>query len=99
MGPYADEGTFSAFLHVPVLVGFNVDRLTFVLSPGGATLVNARGQLTQGVRCGAAIQLRLASWFAVHPEASWMREVAGPTDMGFATAGLGLIFFKLPKYQ
>jgi hypothetical protein len=40
--------------------------------------------------------VRITSGFAVHPEASWMREVAGPTDMGFATFGLGFVFPKLP---
>lgn len=98
-GPYHDEGYVGAFLHLPVLLGFNVDRLTFVLSPGGVTLMNPQGRLTQGVRAGAAVQLRITSRFALHPEASWMHEVAGPTDMGYAALGLGFIFRALPSYE
>jgi len=97
-GPYHDKGSVGAFLHLPVLLGFNVDRLTFVLSPGSVTLVNSTGHLTEGVRAGAAVQVRIASRFALQPEASWMHEVAGPTDMGYAAFGLGFIFRALPSY-
>ncbi len=95
-GHYADEAGLSTFLHLPVLLGFNVDRVTIVLSPGATTLLNGQGRVTQGVRLGAGVQVRIATGFAVHPEASWMREVAGPTDLGIATVGLGFLFPKLP---
>jgi hypothetical protein len=98
-GPYRDQPGAGGFLHLPILLGFNVDRLTFVLSPGSATLMNAQGRLTQGVRTGAAVQLRITSRFALQPEASWMHEVAGPTDMAYAAVGLGIIFVKLPSYE
>ena len=95
-GPYRDDRGLSTFLHLPVLLGLNVDRLTFVLSPGVVTLLNGQGRVTQGVRLGGGIRVRITSGFAIHPEASWMREVAGPTDMGYATVGLGFVFPKLP---
>jgi len=98
-GPYRDERGAGGFLHLPILLGFNVDQLTFVLSPGSVTLLNAQGRLTQGVRGGAAVQLRITSRFALQPEVSWMREVAGPTDMGYVALGLGIIVVNLPSYE
>jgi hypothetical protein len=98
-GPYRDDASLHTFLHLPVLVGFNVNPFTFVLSPGTVTLLDGHGRLTQGLRLGAGVQLRLAPWFAVHPEVSWMREVVGPTDMGFATVGLGFLFANLPAHE
>jgi hypothetical protein len=98
-GPYRDERQGGAFLHLPILLGFNVDRLTFVLSPGSVTLVNPQGRLTEGVRAGAGVQLRITPRLALHPEVSWMHEVAGPTDMAYAAVGLGIIFVKLPTYE
>ena len=98
-GLYRNEAGVSTFLQLPVLLGFNIDPLTFVLSPGGATLLDAQGRITQGVRMGAAIQLRITSRFALQPETSWMREVAGPTDMGLATVGLGILFLHQAKYD
>ena len=102
-GPYGNAtgflGGLGTLLHLPVLMGFNVGRLTFVLSPGGATLLDFHGHITQAVRLGGAVQLRIASWFAIQPEGSWMHEVVGPTDMGYATVGLGLLFLHVPKYE
>jgi hypothetical protein len=60
-GPYRNEGGVGAFVHVPILLGFNVDRLTFVLSPGAVTLVDRQGRFSQGVRAGAAVQVRITS--------------------------------------
>lgn len=98
-GPYRDKPGAGGFFHLPILLGFNVDRVTFVLSPGVVTLVNAQGHLTQGVRAGAGVQLRFTSRVALQPEVSWMHEVAGPTDMAYAAVGLGIIFLKLPSYE
>lgn len=97
-GPYHDKGSVGAFLHLPVLLGFNVDRLTFVLSPGSVTVASSTGRFTEGVRTGAAVQVRITSRFAIQPEASWMHEIAGPTDMGYAAVGLGFILRALPAY-
>jgi hypothetical protein len=97
-GETRDDGAGGRVLvHLPLLLGFNAGPVTFVASPGGAVAVDAHGA-TLAARIGLGIQFRLAPWFALQPEATWMTDVAGPSDLGVATAGLGILFAHLPRY-
>jgi hypothetical protein len=79
-------------LHIPILLGINVDRFTLVVSPGYTVVGDAAGRLTHALRAGAGVQVRVTSGVALMPEASILHDVYGPVWLDTFTVGLGLIF-------
>ena len=79
-------------LHVPVLLGVNIGRFTFVASPGYTVVGDAAGRLTHALRVGAGVHIRVTSGFALMPEASILHDVYGPVWLDTVTVGLGFIF-------
>jgi hypothetical protein len=90
--PGTPEARTGLLLHVPVLLGINLGRFTFVASPGYVVAGDAAGRLTHALRAGAGVQVRVASGFALMPEASILHDVYGPAWLDSLTVGLGFIF-------
>ena len=90
--PGKPEARSGMLLHLPVLLGFNLGRFTFVASPGYTVAGDAAGRLTHALRAGAGVQVRVTSGFALMPEASILHDVYGPTWLDTVTVGLGFIF-------
>lgn len=88
-----DERAFSGvILQLPVLVSATAGPFTFVVSPNPVVVVDGLGNFTHGLRGAIGIEWAPLPSFALHPEFSLMDEYAGPSELNWATAGIGIVW-------
>lgn len=100
------------WLHLPLLVGFNVSHaVSIVATPGfvygivsGETSATSgaqgSGSASSGVgaRLGLGFDFRLSNSVALHPEVTGMRFFGNSQSLVYST-GLGIVFVNLPDYS
>jgi hypothetical protein len=91
---YTEDGRhrLGVYLQAPLLASLTTGPICIVASPGPVTLLDGAGRVSQGLRMGLGIQAALGHGIAVHPEVSYVDEVAGAAEMSLLMVGLGFAF-------
>lgn len=80
-----DHRAFSGiFFQAPLLASITVGS-----SP--VTVLDGAGRLTQGCPAGFGVRWQITPRFALHPEASYLDDIAGPSSLGVAMVGVGIV--------
>lgn len=95
--PTNDIAGGGGLLHLPLLLGLNAGPVVFTASPGVTPFLDRYGRVSLAARAGLGVRVHLHEAFAIHPEVTWMDDVAGPSEMHMVTFGVGVLFGTLPE--
>jgi hypothetical protein len=97
--PTNDVAGGGLLVHAPLLVGLNAGPIILTLSPGMTPYLDRYGRVSLAARAGLGVRAHVTQDFAIHPEVTWMDEVAGPSEMHMVTLGVGVVFGTLPDHR